>query len=188
MRIYGRRLQAGGGLAAVVLRRAPSVTLDWDARQRSRLQACTSLGESIAIFLPRGKVLRGGDVLVGEDGSIVQVRAALQPVMCVRSCALHADPTSLVRAAYHLGNRHVPVDVRADHLRIEPDAVLADMLRGMHLDVDSGEHDFEPQGGAYHVHGDVKGHEQHAHSRGPHHRQGVDSAAAGAGAGDQAAS
>jgi hypothetical protein len=94
-------------------------------------------------------VLRGGDVLVAEDGSLVRVLAAPQPVLVHHALRGTAPPFDLTRAAYHLGNRHVPLELQPDHLQIEPDHVLADMLRAMHLIVTEDAGAFEPEGGAY---------------------------------------
>ena len=149
------------GLAAVLLKRAPTVELDWDVRQKSRFAATDSTGRALGIFLPRGTVVRGGDVLVAEDGSLVRVLAAPQPVLVVRFCAQHGSPFDLTRAAYHLGNRHVAIELQRDHLKIEPDHVLAAMLRSMHLIVREAEEAFEPEGGAYGAH--ASGHHGHAH-------------------------
>jgi urease accessory protein len=154
----------GRGLAPALLRRAPAVELDWDLRQKSRLDATDSSGRRLAIVLARGSVLRGGDVLVAEDGSLVRVVAAPQPVLRVSACPAHGGPVDLPRAAYHLGNRHVALEVHADHLQLEPDPVLADMLRAMHLIVLELEAPFEPEGGAYaSVHGPAHDHHGHAH-------------------------
>jgi urease accessory protein len=103
----------------------------------------------LGIFLPRGSVLRGGDVLVGEDGSLVRVLAAPEAVLRITPCAEHGTPFDLTRAAYHLGNRHVPIELQADHLKIAPDHVLADLLRAMHLTVLAVNEAFEPESGAY---------------------------------------
>jgi urease accessory protein len=117
-------------------------------------------------------VVRGGDVLVAEDGSMVRVIAAPQPVLVITHCTEHGSPFDLMRAAYHLGNRHVPIELKPDHLKIEPDHVLADMLRSMHLIVNATQEAFEPEGGAYgsqgshghaHDHGHAHGHEHHDH-------------------------
>lgn len=162
-------LRQGQGLAAVLLKRAASVTLDWDTRQKSRFAATDSLGRHIGVFLPRGSVVRGGDVLVAQDGSLVVVQAAPQPVLRITHCPQHGTPFDLVRAAYHLGNRHVPIEIRLDHLKIEPDHVLADMLRALHLTVQAGDEPFEPEAGAYGAgssHGHAHGH-THAHAH-PH--------------------
>ena len=166
----------GQGLAAVLLKRAATVALDWDVRQRSRFEAVDSSGRRLGVFLPRGSVVRGGDVLVTEDGSLVRVEAAPQPVMVVRHCQAHGTPFDLVRAAYHLGNRHVPLELQPDHLKFEPDPVLADMLDRMHLIVREELLPFEPEGGAYQPgatpHG--HGHSDHAHGHGHAHDHGHD--------------
>jgi len=159
-------LPAGRGLAPALLKRAAAVELDWDVRQKSRFDATDSTGRRLGVILARGSVLRGGDVLVAEDGSLVRVIAAAQPVLRVSTCPTHGGPTDLPRAAYHLGNRHVALEVRADHLQLEPDPVLADMLRAMHLIVHEVQAPFEPEGGAYasgHAHAHGHAHEGHGH-------------------------
>ena len=154
----------GQGLAPVLLKRATTVELDWDVRQKSRFAATDSAGRELGIFLPRGTLVRGGDVLVAEDGSLVRVIAAPQPVLVITHCANHGTPFDLTRAAYHLGNRHVPIELQPDHIKIEPDHVLADMLRAMHLIVTEQNLAFEPEGGAYAAgHGGGHGHD-HGHS------------------------
>ena len=164
----------GRGLAPVLIKRAASVELGWDERQKSRLEATDSLGRRLGIFLPRGQVMRGGDLLVAEDGSLVRVLAAPQPVLQVRACAEHGTPLDLLRAAYHLGNRHVQLELQADHLKLEPDHVLAVMLRAMHLIVTEEAAAFEPESGAYaakagaHEHGHDHGHD-HPHDHAPGH-------------------
>jgi urease accessory protein len=157
----------GGGLAAVLLKRAATVELDWDLRQKSRFDTVDSQGRRIGVFLPRGTAVRGGDVLVAEDGSLIKVIAAPQPVLVITHCAQHGTPFDLTRAAYHLGNRHVPIELKPDHLKIEPDHVLAAMLRSMHLIVREADEAFEPEGGAYAAHGGGHGHDHgHGHSHG----------------------
>jgi len=154
----------GAGLAAALLKRASTLELDWDTRQKSRFEATDSSGRTLGVFLPRGAVVRGGDVLVADDGSLVRVVAAPQTVLKITHCTKHGTPYDLIRAAYHLGNRHVPIELKPDHLKIEPDHVLADMLRAMHLIVDAVEEAFEPENGAYASggHGHSHGHE-HGH-------------------------
>ena len=139
----------GQGLAPVLLKRAATVELDWDVRQKSRFDTTDSLGRHLGVFLPRGTLVRGGDVLVAEDGSMVRVLAAPQAVLRITACTSHGSPFDLTRAAYHLGNRHVPIELKPDHLKIEPDHVLADLLRAMHLIVNAVDEAFEPEGGAY---------------------------------------
>jgi urease accessory protein len=170
-------LPRGQGLAAPLLKRAATVELDWDVRQKSRFGATDSQGRALAIFLPRGTVVRGGDVLVAEDGSLIRVIAAPQPVLRITACAEHGTPFDLTRAAYHLGNRHVPIELQPDHLKIEPDHVLADLLRAMHLTVVEQQAAFEPEGGAYgqaghghaHDHDHGPAHDHHDHDHGHAH-------------------
>jgi urease accessory protein len=168
MLTINKLLPQGRGLAAALLKRASQVELDWDTRQKSRFDATDSLQRRLGVFLPRGSVVRGGDVLVAEDGSLVRVLATPQPVMVVRAEAGHGTVFDLMRAAYHLGNRHVALQLQADCLVLEPDHVLADMLRHMHLDVSEQLAAFEPEAGAYAAggHGHDHGHD-HGHSPAP---------------------
>ena len=156
MLTLNKLMPQGAGLAPVLIKRAATVELDWDVRQKSRFDATDSTGRHLGIFLPRGTLVRGGDVLVAEDGSLLRVIAAPQPVLRITACSEHGTSFDLMRAAYHLGNRHVPIELKPDHLKIEPDHVLADMLRAMHLTVVEATEAFEPEGGAYahsvHVH------------------------------------
>jgi urease accessory protein len=177
----------GQGLAPVLVRRAATLTLDWDVRQKSRFDAETSDGRRVGVFLPRGTVVRGGDVLITQDGSLLRVVAAPQAVLKITACTAHdhhhahSGAFDLMRAAYHLGNRHVPIELKPDHLKIEPDHVLADMLRAMHLTVDDVRESFEPEGGAYgqptgghsHAHGE---HQDHGHDHPSHGHHGHDHA------------
>lgn len=100
---------------------------------------------------------------------MVRVIAAPQPVLVITHCTQHGTPFDLTRAAYHLGNRHVPIELKPDHLKIEPDHVLAAMLRSMHLIVNEANVAFEPEGGAY-----VAGHAAHAGGHGHGHDHGHD--------------
>ena len=147
-------LAQGHGLAPVLLKRAATVELDWDVRQKSRFDAIDSQGRQLGVFLPRGTAVRGGDVLVAEDGSLIKVIAAPQPVLVITHCKEHGNVFDLTRAAYHLGNRHVAIELKPDH-------VLADMLRAMHLIVKEENTTFEPEGGAYGSHG---GGHSHSHA------------------------
>lgn len=174
MLTVNKLLPQGQGLAPVLLKRASVVELDWDVRQKSRFDATDSSGRHLGIFLPRGTLVRGGDVLVAEDGSMIRVQAAPQKVLVIKPCAEHGSTFDLVRAAYHLGNRHVQIELKPDHLKIEPDHVLADMLRAMHLTVIEAEAAFEPEGGAYAAGGHSHGHahaqehaQEHGHVHGP---------------------
>jgi urease accessory protein len=147
-----------------IVERAPSdtpaslaVALPFDDRQRSRLRVTLTSGEEAALLLPRGTVLRGGDRLRTACGRVVAVEAAPERV----SVALTDDVLVLTRAAYHLGNRHVPVEVRAGALLYLHDHVLDEMVRGLGLLVREGVEPFEPEAGAYargHGHGHGHGH------------------------------
>jgi urease accessory protein len=160
-----KRIARGAGLAPVLVKRATTVELDWEVRQKSRFDATDSSGRKIGVFLPRGTVVRGGDVLVAGDGSLIRVIAAPQTVLRITPCPEHGSSFDLIRAAYHLGNRHVQIELQSDHLKIEPDHVLADMLRAMHLIVKEVDEGFEPEAGAY----AAGGHHSHDHSHHHHH-------------------
>ena len=171
MLTVNKLVSQGRGLAPVLLKRATQVELDWDLRSRSRFDATDSTGRRLGVFLPRGQVVRGGDVLVAEDGSLVRVLAAAQPVMVARHCPQHGAPFDLLRAAYHLGNRHVQLELQPERLQLEPDHVLADLLRQMHLIVSEELAPFEPEAGAYASGGHAHGHD-HDHDHG-HGRDGA---------------
>jgi len=152
MRTIDKLLGAQIKLAPVLVKRAPTLTLAFDARCKSRLAATLDSGEDVALLLPRGTVLRDGDVLVADDGGLVRVVAAPESVLYVRA----PDVLTLTRAAYHLGNRHTPVEVGVDYLKLEYDPVLADMLKRLGALVDQVEMPFQPETGAYgggHRHG-----------------------------------
>ncbi|WP_353236318.1 urease accessory protein UreE [Diaphorobacter ruginosibacter] len=165
-------LARGAGLSRVLLARAATVELDWDVRQKSRFAATDSMGRELAVFLARGQAVRGGDVLVAQDGSLVRVIAAPQKVLRITWCPRHGAPFDLMRAAYHLGNRHVPIELQPDHLKIEPDHVLAAMLRDMHMTVCECDQPFEPEGGAYGGHAAHGGHHHHGHAHDHGHAPG----------------
>ncbi|TDN67083.1 urease accessory protein UreE [Paraburkholderia sp. BL10I2N1] len=152
MRTINKRIDPHIKLAAVLVKRAPTLTLAFDARCKSRLAATLDNGEEVALLLPRGSVLRDGDVLVAQDGGLVRVVAAAEEVLYVRA----PDRLTLTRAAYHLGNRHTPVEVGDDYLKLEFDPVLADMLKRLGAMVDQVSMPFQPETGAYgggHKHG-----------------------------------
>lgn len=175
-----KHLPAPHGIAPVLVRRAPKLVLPFGERSKSRLRAVLDNGAEAALFLPRGTVLRGGDLLVAEDGTFVEVQAAPESVLQVTA----TDPLALMRAAYHLGNRHTPVEVGRDYLRLEFDAVLADMLARLGVQATRAELPFEPEAGAYgggHKHGhdatfaedyaaaQAVFHDHHGHSHGHDH-------------------
>ena len=166
MLIVHRCIPQGQGLATALLKRSATVTLDWDTRQKSRFDCTDSHSRHIGVFLPRGTVIRGGDVLLTQCNQFVVVAAAPQSVLRITPCAQHGSPFDLVRAAYHLGNRHVPIELQPTHLHIEPDHVLADMLRMMHLKVEPVSAPFEPESGAYASH---HSHHHHDYAHGHDH-------------------
>jgi len=139
-----------------------TLTLPFELRQKSRLRARLDDGEEVALLLPRGRVLRGGDVLRATDGRAVLVRAAAERV----STATASDAVALARAAYHLGNRHMPLQVGAGFLRYQADHVLDDMVRGLGLVVTSEDAPFEPEAGAYGEHEYAHGGHGHGHGIG----------------------
>jgi urease accessory protein len=123
--------------------------LPFESRQKSRLRAKLVSGEEVALMLPRGEVLRGGDLVTASDGRVIEVVAEPEKL-------LHIEADSLPKAAYHLGNRHVPVQVGQAFLRIAEDHVLEEMLKKMGAKVSRVEAPFEPEAGAY-----AGGHHQH---------------------------
>jgi len=140
--------------------RVPSVShvdgeleLPFDLRQKSRLLTALSSGEAVGLMLDRGTVLRGGDCLCADDGRIVRVVAADEALMEARC----GDAVCLARCAYHLGNRHTPVQVGAGWLRFAADDVLAGMARSVGATVTPISAPFEPEAGAY-----AGGHHHHS--------------------------
>jgi urease accessory protein len=123
-----------------------TLTLTHDERQKSRQRAMTDTGIDAGIFLPRRTTLKPGDTLRAEDGRIVVIRARPEPV----SVATTVDPWLLARAAYHLGNRHVALEVRPGELRYLQDHVLDEMVLRLGLKLRHEETGFEPEPGAYH--------------------------------------
>lgn len=121
------------------------VELPFELRSRSRLRTRLSTGEDAALILPRGEVLRGGDLLAAADGRVVEVVALPERL-------LHIEADDLARVAYHLGNRHVPVQIGAGFLRIAADHVLEDLARRLGAHVWHIDAPFEPEAGAYGEH------------------------------------
>ena len=138
------------------------VRLTYDQRARSRLRARLDDGREIGILLARGENLRDRDLLASEDGTVIEVRAALESV----STVLSDDSMSLARAAYHLGNRHVALEVQPGRLRWLHDHVLDAMVQGLGLTVTREQAPFEPEPGAY---GAIDGHVGGAHDHGHAH-------------------
>lgn len=135
-----------------------SVTLPLDLRIKSRLRVTLDTGEDAGLFLEKGSILRGGEQLATEDGFVVRVNAAQEQVSSVYT----DDPLQLAKACYHLGNRHIPLQIDTSMLRYQHDHVLDEMVRGFGLAVTVEMATFEPEGGAYQTGG-------HGHSHGHSH-------------------
>jgi urease accessory protein len=127
------------------------LTLPFEQRQKSRLRVKAENGEEVALILPRGRVLRGGDRVAATDGREVEIVAAPEKL-------LHIESAELARVAYHLGNRHVPLQVGPGFLRIAEDHVLEEMARKLGARVSHVEAPFEPEAGAYGHQHDEMGH------------------------------
>ena len=127
------------------------VALDWHARTHARQRLRLESGREASLVLPRGSVLRDGDLLAGDSGPAVRVRAAAEDLSEV-ACS---DPLQLARACYHLGNRHVALQIAPGCVRYARDHVLDDMLRGLGLVPRPVRAPFQPEAGAYggHAHG-----------------------------------
>jgi len=134
-----------------------TLTLTAEERARSRHTFTADDGSLVCLQLPRGTVLRDGDVLSSAAGERVRVRAKAEPVYTVTA----KTPHKLLRAAYHLGNRHVSLEIAPDYLRLIPDSVLKDMLLAMGLEVREETHPFHPETGAYA--------QEHSHGHSHHH-------------------
>lgn len=119
--------------------------LPFELRQKSRLATTLAGGEPVALMLERGAVLRGGDCLRGDDGRVARIVAADEDVMDAHS----GDVATLTRIAYHLGNRHAPVEIGAGFVRFAADSVLAAMVEGLGASVTARRAPFEPEAGAY---------------------------------------
>ncbi len=119
--------------------------LPFDRRQVSRQLVTLSDGREAGLFLPRGTVLRGGDRLLSEDNSCIEVTASQEAVLHVTA----SDQLTLMRATYHLGNRHVPVEIGDGFIKLEYDYVLKDLLLRLGVTVIETMASFEPEAGAY---------------------------------------
>ncbi len=126
------------------------LTLPYEERKKFRLRTILDNGQEIGLQLDRQGVLRGGDCLRAEDGTVIQVRAGDEAV----SSVVCDDPLTMAKASYHLGNRHVPLQINKGRLCYQQDHVLDDMVRHLGLSVKHEIAPFEPESGAYHEHGD----------------------------------
>jgi urease accessory protein len=130
----------------------PNLTLPFDLRRKTRQLVRLDDGEEIGLLLAPGTVLKDGDILESAGGDRVRIAAAAEPTLFVTA----SDSEKLVRAAYHLGNRHIPVEIGKGFLRLEADAVLMEMLKRIEVNVEERKEAFNPEGGAYgggHRHG-----------------------------------
>jgi urease accessory protein len=125
---------------------ACTLPLTAEERQRSRLRLETPEGQVIFLRLPRGTQLQDGDLLQAEDSTIVQILAQPEPVMTVTA----QSSLALLRAAYHLGNRHVPLEIQPTYLRLAPDPVLRHLLEHQGIQVRDEIQPFQPEAGGYH--------------------------------------
>lgn len=126
-----------------------TLTLPLEQRSKSRARIHLDDGTEGGLFLDRGRILRHGDLIASDDGTVVEVRAAPEPVSVV-----YCDDALLMsRACYHLGNRHIPLQISPARIAYQPDHVLDDMLRGLGLRPVAEVAPFEPEAGAYHSHG-----------------------------------
>jgi len=141
-------------LAAINAPATERLVLPFDSRCKSRLRTKLQSGEECGLFLDRGTVLRGGDKLEANDGRIVEVVAAPEVLME----AVSGDTMLLIKAAYHLGNRHVALEVKPGRIRFASDHVLGEMVRGLGPKLSEIEAPFEPESGAYGTHGAHGGH------------------------------
>jgi urease accessory protein len=161
--------------ATMIIRRADlgrricvdTVTLDRAARWRRRVAMTSDRGHAFLLDLPEAASMADGDALELEDGTLIRVLAAAEPLLEV-----HAhDAAALARIAWHIGNRHTPCEVTADALYIQPDHVLGEMIAGLGGHVHAVSRPFEPEGGAYggHKGGLAGGHHHHGHEAGGSH-------------------
>jgi urease accessory protein len=134
---------------------AATLSLPINSRVKSRIKVTLDDGREAGLFLPRGKILRNGDLVVSEKGLVVEIKAAPELVSTVSS----DNPHALAVASYHLGNRHVPLQVESTWLRYLHDHVLDDMVKGLGLSVKTETAPFEPEAGAYQS--SANGHHHH---------------------------
>jgi len=140
------------------------VLIDFDRRHRRRIVLVTQKGDELLIDFPQAVRLRDGDGLALDGGGIVHVRARPEPLL-----EIHAhDEGELIRIAWHLGNRHLPVQLLGDRIRIRADHVIGDMVEGLGGHVEAIEAPFDPEAGAYapgagHHHHDDDDHDNHDH-------------------------
>ena len=141
-------------------RAAGSLSLDFDSRHRRRIRLTTDEGEDVLLDLPKAIAMADGDALQLEDGRLLKIKAAAEPIVEVR----HRDPSQLMRLAWHLGNRHLSTEISDRVLRIRPDHVIEEMLHRAGAELLGRLAPFQPEGGAYS--GDSQ---HHRNDHGGHH-------------------
>jgi urease accessory protein len=139
---------------------AGTLTLDFDGRHRRRIRLTADQGEDVLLDLPKAVAMADGDGLQLDDGRWLKIQAAPELLVEVS----HKDPSQLARLAWHLGNRHLPTEIRNQVLRFRPDHVIEDMLRGFGSDLTKVMAPFQPEGGAY----ADNGHHHHNHNHDGH--------------------
>ena len=146
---------------------ADTIVLDFDDRHRRRMAMTGTRGLEFLLDLENAVALRGGDALVLEDGRLVEVVAAPEPLLEIKG----SDPHHLIRVAWHLGNRHLPTQIMPKGLRIRRDHVIEAMVKGLGARVIEIEAPFDPEGGAYAgaAHGHEPEEQGHGHAHGDHH-------------------
>jgi urease accessory protein len=146
-----------------------TLTLDFDARHRRRIRLTTDDGEDVLLDLPKTVAMADGDGLQLDDETWLRISAASESLVEVR----HKDRHQLMRLAWHLGNRHLPTEIREDSLRIRPDRVIEEMLQGFGAGLHHVQTAFQPEGGAY---GSAHNHNHHHHDDHHHHHDHEDNA------------
>jgi urease accessory protein len=138
---------------------AGALTLDFDARHRRRILLTTDQGEDVLLDLPKAIAMADGDGLQLEDGNWLKVQAAAELIVEVR----HKDPNQLMRLVWHLGNRHLPTEIRNQVLCVRPDHVIEGLLHRFGADLVRAQAPFQPEGGAYGGHGHHQNHADDGH-------------------------
>jgi len=136
-----------------------TLTLAYDSRQKARLKTISDTGEEVGLMLPRGIILRGGDCIKSEEGSVAKIISALEEV----SVAQTDNKLVLAKASYHLGNRHMPLQIEEDSLIYLRDHVLDEMIKNLGLTIHYEKRAFEPESGAYSSHTEVEHKHTHSH-------------------------
>ncbi len=139
-----------------------SITLDADERHRRRVVLTGERGTKFLLDLPQATALRDGDGLLLDDGAIVRIVGRPEPLIEIAA----ADSHELARVAWHIGNRHIDVQIVGERLRIRRDHVIEDMLRGLGARLTPVQAPFDPERGAYDHHGHDHGGHHHDHDHG----------------------